>query len=130
MYVCVCTYLSDIHCFSITVSYVPCCMFILYVRLCVCVCVCKCGIYFDIVSQKSISLDFIPSTPPPYFLPTICVLILLFYAIIAVIIEHIAIARESRELCCALLNMAFLVCDMPMSGNVTDVGNLHGFYCT
>ena len=34
-----------------------------------------------------------PLLPLPTFLPTICALILLFYIIMAVIIEHIAIAR-------------------------------------
>ena len=73
----VCTYLSDIHCFSTTVLFVPwymvICMCCVYVQVCVCVCVyvCKGGVYFNIVSQESISSDFIPS-PPPYFSFYLC----------------------------------------------------------
>ena len=74
----VCTYLSDIHCFSVTVrpmvyghTYVLC------MCTCVCVCVSKGGVYFNIVSQESIYRILFPHLPLIFLLPMSYLAILL-----------------------------------------------------
>ena len=98
-------------------SYV--CVVYMYKCVCVCVCVyvCKGGVYFNIVSQESISSDFIPS-PPPCFS---------FYLCPVFPFRPLSTGEQGSFV---LAEYGVAVCDIPMSGNVTDVGHFHGFYCT
>ena len=78
------------------------------------VCAPKGEVYANIVSQESISTDFI-------HLP-------LIFSSYVLSSYNFCYLLESK--CFVFAEYGVAVCDIPVSGNATDVAHFHGFYCT